>query len=198
MAYLLDIMGSTIIAGMVISILLAVNISNTSSSSVIMFSTIEQQKITDVAELVQYDFFKIGYRVSGEKISIADSNEIKFYSDIADSSTIDSVHYYIGNTSDLYYTTNPNDKPLYRQRDGVLHTTGTPIHLLNEIPVVDFHLSYYDSIGNMLDYSALTNSVTRELIKSIKVEIKVESDEMYAEEYRASEWKKKISPKNLR
>ncbi|MCH6574869.1 MAG: hypothetical protein IH795_06650 [Bacteroidetes bacterium] len=191
MSYLLDIVGSFIIAGMVIMMLMAININTTTASSVILFTTIEQRKITDVSELIEYDFYKIGYRIPDEKISIADSNEIKFYTDIDNNSSIDTIHYYVGYTTDLSYTSNPNDKPLYRQRN----YQGS---LLAEIPVVDFNLSYYDSIGNSLDYSSLTNSAGRELIKSIKIKITVESDELYADEYRASEWKKKISPKNLR
>ncbi len=191
MSYLLDIVGSMIIAAMVVMILLAVNINTTASSSVILFTTIEQKKITDVSELIQYDFYKIGYLIPDEKISVADSNEIMFYSDIDNDTVIDTIHYYVGHTSDLSYTSNPNDKPLYRQRND-------QDSLLTEIPVVDFNLSYYDSLGNSLDYWALTNSAVRDLIKSIKIKITVESDELYADEYRASEWKKKISPKNLR
>jgi lipopolysaccharide export LptBFGC system permease protein LptF len=190
-SYLLDIIGSTIIAGMVVMILMAVNINTTTSSAAILFTTIEQQKITQVSEIIQYDFYKVGYLVPGEKIAIADSNEIKFYADIDNDTKIDSVHYYVGYTTDLSYTSNPNDKPLYRQRN-------YQDSLLAEIPVVDFNLSYYDSIGNSLDYSSLTNSAGRDRIKSIKIKITVESDELYADEYRTSEWKKKISPKNLR
>ncbi len=191
MGYLLDIIGSTIIAGMVVMILMAVNINTTTSSAAILFTTIEQQKMTQVSEIIQYDFYKVGYLVPGEKIAIADSNEIKFYADIDNDTKIDSIHYYLGYTTDLSYTSNPNDKPLYRQRN-------YQSSLLAEIPVVDFNLSYYDSIGNSLDYSSLTNSAGRDQIKSIKIKITVESDELYADEYRTSEWKKKISPKNLR
>ena len=196
MGYLLDILGSVVIAGMIVLILLTVNINTTASSSIILFTTIEQRKIIDVSELIQYDFYKLGYRITDEKISVADSNEIKFYSDIDNDTVIDSIHYYVGDTTDYgvgssNHTTNPNDKPLYRQRNW-------QDSLLAEIPVVDFNLSYYDSLGNSLDYSSLTNSAGRKLIKSIKIKITVESDEMYADEYRASEWKKKISPKNLR
>ncbi len=191
MGYLLDIIGSTIIAGMVIMILMAVNINTTTSSAALLFTTIEQQKMTQVSEIIQYDFYKIGYLIPGEKIAIADSNEIKFYADIDNDTEIDSIHYYVGYTTDLSYTSNPNDKPLYRQRNW-------QDNLLAEIPVVDFNLSYYDSIGNSLDYSSLTSAAGRTLIKSIKIKITVESDELYADEYRTSEWKKKISPKNLR
>ncbi len=191
MSYLLDIVGSFIIAGMVVMILLAVYINNSASSSVILFTTIEQRKITDVSELIEYDIYKIGYRIPDEKISIADSNEIKFYTDINNDDLADSVHYYLGETTDLSSTTNPNDKLLHRRRNN-------QDSLSTEIPVVDFNLSYYDSLGNSLDYSSLTSSAGRALIKSIKIKITVESDEMYDDEYRTSEWKKKISPKNLR
>jgi len=191
MGYLLDIVGSFIIAGMVVMILLAVNINNSASSSVILFTTIEQRKVTDVSELIEYDFYKIGYRIPDEKIAVADSNEIKFYTDINNNDFADSVHYFLGDATDLSSTTNPNDKPLHRRRNDTDSLSTT-------IPVVDFNLSYYDSIGNTLDYASLTSSAGRELIKSIKIKITVESDEMYDEQYRASEWKKKISPKNLR
>ena len=191
MGYLLDIVGSFIIAGMVIMILLAVNINNNASSSVILFTTIEQQKVTDVSELIEYDFYKIGYRIPDEKIAIADSNEIKFYTDINNDDVVDSVHYYLGELTDLSSTTNPNDRLLHRRRNNT-------DSLSTAIPVVDFNLSYFDSIGNSLDYASLTSSGVRELIKSIKIKITVESDEMYDEQYRTSEWKKKISPKNLR
>ena len=77
MSYLLDIVGSFIIAGMVVMILLAININNSASSSVILFTTIEQRKVTDVSELIEYDFYKIGFRITSEKISVADSNDCR-------------------------------------------------------------------------------------------------------------------------
>jgi hypothetical protein len=191
MGYLLDIVGSFIIAGMVIMILLAVNINNNASSSVILFTTIEQQKVTDVSELIEYDFYKIGYRIPDEKIAIADSNEIKFYTDVYNDNVVDSIHYYLGEKTDFTITTNPNDRLLNRRRNNT-------DSLSTKIPVVDFQLTYFDSIGNTLDYASLTSTAGRQLIKSIKVKIAVETDEMYDEQYRTSEWKKKISPKNLR
>jgi hypothetical protein len=191
MGYLLDIVGSFIIAGMVVMILLKLNINNSASSNVMLFTTLEQQKVTDVSELIEYDFYKLGYCISGEKISVADSNEIKFFTDINDNDLADSVHYYLGETTDLSYTSNPDDKLLHRRRNN-------QDSLSTQIPVVDFHLSYFDSIGNSLDYASLTSVAGRDLIKSIKIKITVESEEMYDDHYRASEWKKKISPKNLR
>ena len=191
MGYLLDIVGSFIIAGMVVMILLAVNINNNASSNAILFTTIEQQKIADVSELIEYDFYKLGYRVSGEKIAIADSNEIKFYTDIDDNDVTDSIYYYLGELSDMESTPNPNDRLLYRNRNNEDSVS-------TNYPVVDFNLTYFDSIGNTLDYASLVKSEERALIKSIMIEIRVESGELYDDEYRISAWKKKISPKNLR
>ena len=191
MSYLLDIVGSSIIAGLVVLMLLTLNINNSATSNDILFTTLEQKKITDVTELIEYDFYKLGYCISGEKISVADSTEIMFYTDINNNNLTDSIHYYLGETTDLSYTSNPDDKPLHRNRNN-------QDSLSTAIPVVDFHLSYFDSIGNTLDYASLTSSAGRELIKSIKIKITVETDEIYDEQYRTSEWKKKISPKNLR
>ena len=63
-------------------------INNSASSSVILFTTIEQSKVTDASELVEYDIYKIDYRIPDEKIAIADSNVIKFYADINDNDLI--------------------------------------------------------------------------------------------------------------
>ena len=191
MSYLLDIVGSSIIAGLVVLMLLTLNINNSATSNDILFTTLEQKKITDVTELIEYDFYKLGYCISGEKISVADSNEIMFYTDIDNNNLTDSIHYYLGETTDLSYTSNPNDKPLHRNRND-------QDSLSTQFPVADFQLTYFDSIGNSLDFASLTSAAGRELIKSIKIKITVESDEMYGEKYPTSEWKKKISPKNLR
>lgn len=190
MAYLLDILGSMVIASVVIMILLVLNLNIISSSGENLNANIAQRDLTTTVSVLEYDLFKTGYRVSGSKIAIADSNEIKFYTDFDNNGTRDSIHYYLGNVSELSSTSNPLDRPLYRaENDNILKT---------KFSVVDFNLTYYDSIGNSIDYALLNNQAARNFIKTIKVVLAIESGEHIEGEYQNSKWQKKITPKNLR
>ena len=73
---------------------------------------------------------------------------------------VDTIHYFVGNTTDLSYTTNPNDKPLYRQRNYV-DSTNTPIELLNEVQIVDFldPFNFTEAVGFI--YDQIPNFSTR-------------------------------------
>ena len=190
MSYMLDIVGSMVIAAVVVLVLLTLNLNIISSSSENLNTNIAQRELTTAVSVLEYDLFKIGYRVSTDKIAIADSNEIKFYTDFDDNGIRDSIHYYLGTTSELNSTTNPSDRPLYRTENNDTVKT--------KFPVVDFNLVYTDSTGNVIDYTSLGNQSSRNLIKTIAVLLAVESGEPVEGNYQTSQWEKKISPKNLR
>ena len=86
---LIDILGSTIIGGMLMVILFRLNdagIENTYNNSGELTS---QQNISTVVQILENDFRKIGYCEDWEKIPIpsqaiimADSNKIKFLTDV--------------------------------------------------------------------------------------------------------------------
>jgi len=161
-----------------------------SSSREIVNSNIAQSNITDVTSVIEFDFYKIGYRVPTNKIGVADSIQLVYYADFDDNGVTDSLNYYLGPTSELPNTPNPNDRLLYR-----VHNSETPKS--SNIGIVDFKLVYYDSTGTKLNYAALTSQTIRNRIRSIEVYLKIESSTSVEGTYAGVEWKKNIRPKNL-
>ena len=134
----LDIAGSFVIGGIIILTFANLNLSISAGASENLFSGIVQGGLTSAADLIEYDFYKIGYRCSGSIIEIADSNEIKFYSDIDNDGVSDEINYFLGGAESFTETSNPNDFLLTREKNKENPAAS--------IPVVDFKLTYYDSL----------------------------------------------------
>lgn len=126
---LIDILGATIIGGMLLMILLRINDAAIENTFTYGSDLIVQQNLVSAVELLEYDFRKIGYCQDWTKIpdpskSIvsADSSSISFLTDVAVSSAqldgdgvVDTLTYYLGPTSELSNTGNPRDRLLYRK-----------------------------------------------------------------------------------
>ncbi len=190
MASLIDIVTATVIGAAIILMIIGLNFYIESSSREIVNANIAQSNITDVTSVIEFDFYKIGYRVSTNKIGVADSSQLVYYTDFDDNGITDSLNYYLGPTSELPNTPNPNDRLLYR-----VHNSETPKS--SNIGIVDFKLVYYDSTGTKLNYPALTSQTIRNRIRSIEVYLKIESSSSVEGTYAGVEWKKNIRPKNL-
>lgn len=86
---------------------------------------------------------------------------------------VDTVRYYLGPTSDLSSTPNPNDRILYRV---INHGSAAG----SNVGVTRFHLTYYDVLGNQLGTASNPLPSSPPLkIASMKVDISVENS--YAE-----------------
>ncbi len=80
MQFLLDHLGAMVIGGILILSIIGLNFQmNSASYDKFAQSTIQQTALSTV-ETLEYDFYKIGYRVSTEKIDLADSTTFKFNS----------------------------------------------------------------------------------------------------------------------
>jgi len=185
----LDVVGSFVIGTIVILILANLNFSINTSASENLYSGIVQRGLTSATDLIEYDLYKIGYRISGNKIEIADSNEIKFNSDIDNDGVPDELHYFVSDAKFLKETSNPNDYLLSREKNKEKPAAS--------IPVVDFKLTYYDSLGQKIDYALLSNQSDRDRIKTLSVRMECESSDMIEDHYEAVEWEKIIKPKNI-
>jgi len=186
----LDVIGSFVIGAIVILILANLNFSINTAASENLYSGIVQRGLTSATDLIEYDLYKIGYRSSGNKIEIADSNEIKFYSDIDNDGVSDELHYFVSDAKFLTETSNPNDFLLTRKKNKEKSVAS--------IPVVDFKLIYYDSLGQKIDYALLSSSQTdRDRIKTLRIRMECESADMIEDHYEAIEWEKTIKPKNI-
>ena len=185
----LDLLGSFVIGGIVILIFANLNLSISTAASENLFSGVVQRGLTSATDLIEYDFYKIGYRSSGNKIEIADSNEIKFYSDIDNDGVSDKMHYFVGDAKSFTETSNPNDFLLTREKNKEKPAAS--------IPVVEFKLTYYDSLGQKIDYALLSSQSERDKIKTLRIRMQCESDGMIDDHYEAVEWEKTIKPKNI-
>jgi hypothetical protein len=185
----LDIAGSFVIGGIIILIFANLNLSINAGASENLYSGIVQGGLTSAADLIEHDFYKIGYRCSGNKIEIADSNEIKFYSDMDNDGVPDQINYFLGNVDSFTETSNPKDFLLTREKNN--EQPGA------SIPVVDFKLTYYDSLGQKIDYTLLSSQAERDKIKTVRIRMKCESSDMIDDHYEAVEWEKTIKPKNI-
>ena len=167
---ILDILGSTLIGGMLLLILFRVNDATVENNYMYGGELVVQQNLVAVVELLEFDFRKIGYCEDWTKLAnpleyiiSADSNSIKFKTDLDSDGVVDSLWYYSGPVSELSGTPNPRDKLLYR-----VENDETPIG--TNLGVTMFELVYYDALGNKLS----TPVASPDLIQMIEINIRVE------------------------
>ncbi len=188
MSDLIELIGSTVIAGYVILIILALNLRVSSSATQYYQDTFNQQSAITAADIIEDDFYKIGFKATGAKIVRADSSLIKYASDYNNNGTMDTLTYYLSATSSMSSTTNPNDKLLYRKVNQTTYTAAI---------VTRFYMQYYDSLLNSLSYASLTSQSNLDRIRTIRVLIKTELADPIDNSYAPVEWRKEFRPRNL-
>ncbi|MEJ2495020.1 MAG: hypothetical protein P8Y79_11915 [Ignavibacteriaceae bacterium] len=188
MTEIIDYIGSVVVVGIVILIVANLHFSLSAEASNNLYSTNLEYNIVGVAETFEYDLYKAGYRVEGDKIIIADSSEIKFLTDINNDGNVDSVYYRAGDVSELDSTENNNDRILYR----TLNTTTNAMDYITKLKI-----SYYDSCFKQIDYANLSNANWKSAIRGIKIQIIKETTDKINGGFIKSEWNKVINPINL-
>lgn len=185
---LLDILGSTIIGGLLLMILMRMNATSVQNNYLYSGEQIVQQNIVEVVKLLEYDFRKIGYCSvwtnipdPAKAIIQADSNSISFLTDIVTSSypygdgVVDTLKYYLSSKSVLSSTPNPNDMILYRviNHDAVAGSN---------LGVTQFKLTYFDANGIKITTMPENPPLG---IASIQIDIAVENPAAYGNDYSA-------------
>lgn len=200
MSSLLDIFGSTFIAGMLLLLILKLNLFASTASYSSDTELKLQQNAKTLAEILNYDLRKIGYKHNGIAITHADSNKIEFITDlqppgISGHDTSDVVEYFIKDSTHATGTINPNDRILVRVVNGTDSITGPSLGL------VRFKFTYFDSTGvGMIPY--LSSSQYKD-IKYVKTELWVESSDPINEmitdslKYPRTYWEFTIYPRNI-
>lgn len=207
---LIDILGSSLVGGMILLILFKLNDASVENSYMYTGNLLVQQNLVSVVELLNEDFSRIGYCKNWENIPdptlaiiSATDTSISFLTDFVNPPTypygdgvIDTLKYYIGKTSELSMTPNPRDRILYRVEGG--QTPGG-----SNLGVTLFKLKYYDSAGNELTYPILTTKIA-----TIQIDIKIEdvygfdtanNEKTDAEKFSNAVWRQlKIAAPNLK
>jgi hypothetical protein len=182
---LIDIIGSFVVAGLLFIMGLQLNAQANETTLVYNGNAILQSNLTTLVQMLETDFRKIGYCADWTKIAdptlsirIADSNRIRFLTDLTSSANpfgdgnLDSITYYVGPTSELLSTTNPNDRYLYRQ------INNRPAYPMN-LGVTQFSFLYLDTEGDTLSFPITDPRI----IYSMQVSVIIESPSPYKQQY---------------
>lgn len=195
MNLILDLMGSSLIAGLLFLLVLKLNLY---SSNANYYSDNElrlQQNTKTLAEIINYDLRKIGYKYDNTAIITAEPRRLKFYADMNEPGTyghgvVDVIEYFVGDSTEALGTTNERDKILYRVLNET-DTLGGPT-----LGMVDFRFSYMDSRG--------IATTILDSIRYIKAEFWVEPYD-YVKDFVTGEkdksvftyWELTINPRNI-
>ena len=186
----IDYVGSTIIAGIVAIIVFSLNASMTETAYTRNTEQISQDAAINMMEILQYDFYKMGYRVTGEKIMAAESLRISFAADLNNSGTPATVTYTVGDSTQLKVTSNIHDRPLFRTVNG-----DASANIVQGL--TDFSFAYFDTGGHKMSYSLLADSAKRAVIRGITVMVTVDLGNPLDTTGVPVKMSKQIWPKNL-
>jgi hypothetical protein len=195
MNILLDLMGSSLIAGILFLLIVKLNL-YTSNSNYYSDNELKlQQNVKTLAEVINHDLRKIGYKHDGTAIVKADSTRIQFFADleapgVSGHGVVDFVEYFLGDSTQATGTLNQRDKVLYRVVNNT-DTLGGPT-----LGLVDLRFSYLDSHG--------TKTTFLDSIKYVKAEFWVEPYE-FISDYNTGQpdssqftyWELTINPRNI-
>lgn len=165
MNVLIDILGSSFIGGLILLIILKMNLFMSNASYYSDNELRMQQNAKTLAEIINYDFRKIGYKFDNTAIITADSQKIKFVCDLQKPGDpgfgkVDTVEYYVLGPSFAAGTSNPDDIVLVRVLNNKDSINGPSLGL------VDLRFTYMDSL------STVTSDLAK--IKYIKTELWIE------------------------
>jgi hypothetical protein len=178
MAALIDMVGSIILGGALLVIILNANDNATENHYVYNGNTLVQEMLISTSQFVEGEFRNIGLGVApGEKtILLADTNSITFLTDLdRDGAAVETISYFVGDTSELASTQNNLDRYLHRSVNGGVST---------KVGVVTvFKLRYITRCGELLPTPVPSDRLTEVFV----VEVTVEVQNPYAVSRRAGE-----------
>lgn len=182
---ILDILGAAVIGGILLINLLKVNGSLVENESIYSHDKNLQIDLVIAATVLERDFSLLGYVKNvnqvgfNQNIFAGDSVSIRFRSDIDNNGTIDTISYFISDTSALSHTPNPRDRMLYRRIN-----SDFPFVLANNI--TRFRLTYLNtSLAEVTPPIVLTTPVNY-----VRIEIRVEDPYAFDNKYSEAIWRR--------
>ena len=192
---IIDIVGSILIGGALMIILWRLNDATTQNTYNYSGELSLQQNLATTAEVIEYDFRKIGYCSDWNKIPdpsksiiLADSNKIKFLTDIQSDGVVDTMYYYLGPTSELTQTENPRDRILYR----VVNSESPKGANLG---ITQFKMVYFNALGDTIKFPVTQPGQ----ISSMEINVTVENTAAYDQKYSTAFWRQiRLVARNLK
>lgn len=200
---LIDVLGSIVIGGLLLMILLRINDAAVLNQFQYGGELIVQEGLVETVTLIEHDFRKMGYCETWENIAdptnsivFADSNRISFLTDVPTGvgskgdGVVDTLNYFVGSTSELHRTGNPNDRMLYR-------TINSAPAIGSNIGLTMFKMTYFDSFGDKIPPPIA--GVNTGAIHSLQIDVEIENINAYDEQYSSVFWRQiRLAARNLR
>jgi hypothetical protein len=205
---MIDLIGSIVVFGWLLLMSLRVNTANQENMQTLNGDLLVQENLVAVTQLLEYDFRKIGFckepnnLVDPTKaILLADTSRIKFLTDLdldgtGPNGVLDSVYYFLGDTTGLSQTPNPRDRYLYRV------VNGEPAKGAN-LGITSFTMKYFDRSGVPIPTPVGASELQK--IQTIQITLSVEN--VYAasivettnKQYSSAFWQQvRLSSRNYR
>jgi len=186
MTSIIDLVGSTIIGATVIGALIGIMVLLSASTQEITAEVNTQETMADFVKIVQWDFAKIGNRVSsGGSLLVAKADTMIFRGDIDNDGTVETVAYIKCSKALRARTPNSRDFMMYR----VVFKAGLPDTTRLNVGLTNFTISYLDSTG------AVTTN--RNLVRGLNISACLESPYATDNNYSGVSWQNTIYPRNL-
>lgn len=177
MSVILDIIGATLLVGMLMLSIMNINVNIIDETTKTSSALHIQNEGLQVARILEFDFYKMGYRApkapATHKVTIADTSNIQFQAALFDSAMADTGRVYT-----VQYLYIPPTPPV-THKDSSTHRYGTLKRIVNgDTVVIDqnvtkFFLAYYDSLDNPM---AIPITGTKlDTIRSVKVQLRFEA-----------------------
>lgn len=181
---IIDILGATIIGGIVLMNLVKMNSNVIQNESMFGHDKNLQVDVVILATIMDRDFGLLGYcgdytKMDSTAIIYGDSISIRFLADVDNNGTFDTLYYYTSDTTALSHTPNPRDKILYRQLN-----SNPPFVVANNI--TEFNLKYLDTFANE---QSIPIDLTK-IVNYVRIAFKVEDPFAYDEEYTEALWRR--------
>ena len=179
---MLDILGATIIGGLIFLLITNLNIYSSKTKFSSDTELTLQQNAKTLASMIESDIRKVGYNCSGNPITYAEPTKFSFYSDIDSNGTVDSLTLTESDSTLLYETQNPSDKIYYRIVDGDTLKAAS-------LGLTKLKFTYKNALGYI--------TTALDSIKYIEAEIWLESTSKIDTGYAKTYWEVTINPRNL-
>ena len=191
---LLDILGSIVIGSILILSLFRVHNSSTEDMYRGSSNLIAQTNLATVVQILESDFRKIGYCSDWQKIPVptqaiifADSNDIRYLTDVDNNGNVDTVRYFFDHNADIPETPNPRDRFLYR-----IVNSQAPVGV--NLGVTQYRMEFYNALGTELSFPI---GDPRE-IYTMQIDISVEDVAAYDQKYQTIFWRQiRMAARNL-
>ncbi len=192
---IIDILGSMIIGGILMLILWRLNDATTENTFNYSGELSLQQNLATVAMIIENDFRRIGYCADWNKIPnpaksvlLADSNRVKFLTDVESNGIVDTMFYYLGPASELSMTENPRDRVLYR-------VINNEVPKASNLGVTQFHLVYFNALGDTI-HLPITQPGE---VATMEINVTVENTAAYDQKYSSAFWRQiRLVARNLK